>query len=71
MTPDDVIVCVECGGRAHLLTWPPEDGRWMSGDVVAYRCADCLDRFDIVLDDAVPFGGMDDAAADNAAADDA
>jgi DNA-directed RNA polymerase subunit RPC12/RpoP len=51
VAPDEVIVCVECGGRAHLLSWPPEDGRWLAGDVVAYRCADCLDRFDIVLDD--------------------
>ena len=50
MAPADVIVCVECGGRAHLLTRPPEDGRWMPGDVIAYRCADCLDRFDIVLE---------------------
>ena len=37
-------------GRAHLITYPPEDGRWEAGDVVTYRCADCLDRWDLVLE---------------------
>jgi hypothetical protein len=46
------IVCVECGGQAHLLTGFPTDDPPMPGDVVAYRCADCMDRFDIVVDDA-------------------
>jgi DNA-directed RNA polymerase subunit RPC12/RpoP len=49
--PEAVIVCVDCGGRAHLLTSPPEDGRWEPGEIVAYRCADCLDRWDLVLPD--------------------
>ena len=49
MEVDLTITCVDCGGTAHLLTtwppdWPPEPG-----DVVAYRCADCLDRWDVVL----------------------
>lgn len=47
--PDEVIVCVDCGGRAHLLTQAGEDGNWYAGDVVAYRCSDCLDRWDIEL----------------------
>jgi hypothetical protein len=53
--PDVMIVCIDCGGRAHLLTLPPEDGGWQPGDIVAYRCEDCLDRWDLVLtdDDAV------------------
>lgn len=51
MIPDPVIDCVECGGRCHLLnTWPPDDEP-QPGDVMAYRCADCLDRFDVVLPD--------------------
>jgi hypothetical protein len=50
------IVCVDCGGRAHLISYPPEDG-WVAGDVVAYRCADCLDRWDLVV-------GEDGDAAD-------
>lgn len=50
--PEDVIVCVDCGGRAHLLTHPrPEPPHWEPGDIVAYRCADCLDRWDLVLPD--------------------
>jgi len=49
LEPETVIVCVDCGGRAHLLTQPPEDGVWEPGDVVAYRCEDCRDRWDLVL----------------------
>jgi hypothetical protein len=57
LEPDPVITCVDCGGRAHLLTKPdldPEDATralWQPGDIVTYRCADCLDRWDLVLDD--------------------
>ena len=45
------IVCVDCGGRCHLGGYEPEEG-WQPGDVVFYRCEDCLDRWDIVLPDA-------------------
>ena len=51
LEPDPVITCIDCGGRAHLLSYPPEDGLWEAGDFVAYRCEDCLDRWDLVLDD--------------------
>ena len=47
--PEPTIVCVDCGGRCHLLTHPPEEGEWLPGDIVAYRCEDCLDRWDLVL----------------------
>ena len=47
--PDETIVCVDCGGPCHLLTHPREDGRWYGGDIVSYRCRDCLDRWDLVL----------------------
>jgi hypothetical protein len=47
--PTESIICVDCGGTAHLLTAPPEDNLWLVGDVVAYRCSDCLDRWDLVL----------------------
>lgn len=50
LQPAVEIVCVDCGGRAFLLTHAPEDGRWEPGDIVAYRCADCLDRWDLVLE---------------------
>jgi hypothetical protein len=39
--PDPVITCIDCGGRAHLLTW--------RGDLASYRCEDCLDRWDLVI----------------------
>jgi hypothetical protein len=51
LEPDLVITCIDCGGRAHLLTHPPEDGRWEPGEIVSYRCADCLDRWDLVMPD--------------------
>ena len=51
LEPDQEITCIDCGGRAFLLTHPPEDGIWDPGEIVAYRCGDCLDRWDIVLGD--------------------
>lgn len=47
--PTESIICIDCGGACHLLTPPPEDNLWLAGEVVAYRCSDCLDRWDIVL----------------------
>jgi len=33
----------------------PVDGAvWLAGDIVAYRCEDCLDRWDLVLEDDDP-----------------
>lgn len=43
-----VITCIDCGGRAHLTSYPPEDG-WAPGDLVVYRCEDCLDRWDLLV----------------------
>ena len=60
LEPDSIITCVDCGGRAHLVTSPdvdPEDldaAPWHAGDIVTYRCEDCLDRWDIVLEDDSP-----------------
>jgi hypothetical protein len=48
MEVDRIITCVDCGGRAHLLTEPPEWG-WQPGDLLVYRCEDCLDRWDVVI----------------------
>jgi hypothetical protein len=56
-SPDAVITCVDCGGRAHLVTPPdrdPEaaaDETWRPGDIATYRCEDCHDRWDIVLEE--------------------
>jgi DNA-directed RNA polymerase subunit RPC12/RpoP len=49
--PPSESICVDCGGIAHLLTPPREDGTWLTGDVVTYRCSDCRDRWDIILED--------------------
>jgi len=49
ISPRETIVCVDCGGTAHLITAPREDGEWFAGDVVTYRCSDCLDRWDLEL----------------------
>jgi hypothetical protein len=47
------ITCVDCGGTCHLLTPPFVDEEsgvgFRAGDVVAYRCEDCLDRWDVEL----------------------
>ena len=59
MDVHDVIICVDCGGRAHLLSTEPEIG-WQPGDLLVYRCEDCLDRWDVVApgeDDDVSDGG--------------
>lgn len=52
--PKESIVCVDCGGTAHLITLPRHDeegneSAWLVGDIVAYRCSDCRDRWDLEL----------------------
>lgn len=49
---DTELLCPECGGTAHLLTVPGPDDPVRPGDVLAYRCADCSERLDIVVPDA-------------------
>lgn len=45
--PPETIVCVDCLGTCHRISFEPDDG-WEPGQVVAYRCEDCLDRWDLV-----------------------
>jgi hypothetical protein len=46
---EPVIVCIDCGGWAHLLTrWDDEDPP-KPGDLATYRCEDCLDRWDLII----------------------
>lgn len=52
----DRIDCIDCGGVCHLLSRPDDTGRFWPGDIVVYRCEDCLDRWDI----EVPEQGADD-----------
>ena len=44
MRAPETIVCVDCGGTCHLLAHPETE--FDPGDPVAYRCADCVDRWD-------------------------
>jgi hypothetical protein len=48
--PPETITCVDCGGTCHLLT-VMEPGEGSDEMIVAYRCEDCLDRWDMVLPD--------------------
>jgi hypothetical protein len=48
--PPTEITCVDCLGVAHLISHLPEDGEVEPGTVLAYRCADCLERFDVVIE---------------------
>lgn len=59
--PEDTIVCVDCGGTAHLLTRWDEDNPPRPGDIAVYRCADCLDRWDVVLPDGEAGPGEEEA----------
>ncbi|MFV1962885.1 MAG: hypothetical protein ACC658_13770 [Acidimicrobiia bacterium] len=49
--PPESIVCVECGGTAHLISFLPEDEPPEPGTAFAYRCSDCMDRFDVVWEE--------------------
>ncbi|MBM3661967.1 MAG: hypothetical protein FJW94_03605 [Actinobacteria bacterium] len=53
-TPPATITCVDCGGTAHLISPPRPDHDAVTGyslgDILAYRCADCLDRWDLEFD---------------------
>jgi hypothetical protein len=42
---------VECGGIASLISFLPEDGLIEPGTALAYRCADCAERFDVVIEE--------------------
>ena len=57
----DQITCIDCGGRAFRISFAPEEGDWEPGDVVAYRCEDCMDRWDLV----VPGGSEADEHGDD------
>lgn len=49
MEVPEQIVCVDCGGTCHRISYEPDEG-FAPGDVVAYRCADCGDRWDVEVD---------------------
>jgi len=47
----DTITCIDCGSVAYLLSKPDDTGRFWPGDLVVYRCEDCLDRWDLIVPD--------------------
>lgn len=51
-TLDETIICMECGGICRLLTSFYPDEPPEPGDIVAYRCPECLERWDVVVPDA-------------------
>ena len=55
MEIEEIIDCIDCGGRAHLTSTWPDDDPPQPGDVMVYRCEDCLDRWDLVLPDDDPY----------------
>lgn len=49
ITPPETITCVECGGDAHLISFLPEDEPLDPEAALAYRCSECMERFDVVF----------------------
>ena len=47
-----VIVCVDCGGLAHLVQPLDPENPPEVGDILTYRCEDCADRWDLVVEEA-------------------
>ncbi len=56
MIPPTSFTCVDCGGVASLISFLPEDGEVEPGTPLAYRCGDCMERFDVIAeeDDDLP-----------------
>lgn len=42
------VACVDCGGKCHLISMLPEDEPLEPETVLAFRCEDCGDRWDVV-----------------------
>jgi len=50
--PPKEITCIECGGTAHLLSYVADDEDTdLDGLALAYRCSDCMDRFDVIWEE--------------------
>lgn len=48
MSAPETILCVDCSGTCHLISFLPEDEPLEPGTVLTYRCEDCEERFDMV-----------------------
>jgi hypothetical protein len=42
---------MECGGVAVLLQVPADDDVVEAGDILIYRCPECGQRWDVVVDE--------------------
>ena len=51
IAPPERIDCIDCGGVCSRLTLEPELG-WAPGDLVTYRCRDCNDRWELIVDES-------------------
>lgn len=51
MEVEETIDCIDCGSTCHLLSYPDENGKFYPGEIVQYRCEDCLDCWYLVLPD--------------------
>ena len=49
--PAETFTCVDCGGVAHLISFLPEDHELEPGTPLAYRCSDCMERFDVIWEE--------------------
>jgi hypothetical protein len=49
--PHETIVCPDCGSTCGLIQAVGPEDDFEPGDIVAYRCPDCLDRWDVVISD--------------------
>ena len=47
----DSIVCVDCGSTCHRIPIDPPPLGWRAGDVVTYRCSDCVDMWYLEVDE--------------------
>ena len=46
----DTITCVDCGGTCRRVPLEPPELGWRPGDVVTYRCRECLDVWYLEVD---------------------
>jgi hypothetical protein len=47
----DTILCVDCGGMCHRIPFEAPEPGWRPGDVVTYRCSDCVDLWYLEVDE--------------------
>lgn len=51
VTPETSVTCIDCGGVAYLISSWPDDDPPQAGDIMRYRCRDCLDVWYLELPD--------------------